>query len=400
MHSLTGPTTPFTHALEPTLPRSAYVSTDAFAAERERIFAREWVLVGREESVPSEGDYLDVDVLGESVLVVRGEGGVLRAFFNVCRHRGCALVLRNKHADLTACVPETGNAGKSIRCPYHSWTYALDGSLRVAPFLEEALIGRKQDFGLHRAGLETWGGFIFINLDPDTAQRRGHSLESQSGEFMRRLKNYPLAELRTGRRIVYDVAANWKVILENYNECYHCGGVHPELCKIVPAFRQGSGAALDWENGVPHREGAVTFTASGQTTRSPFPGLDENELVKHKGELIYPNLLVSAAMDHIAAFTIFPRDAGHTTVICDFLFHPSEMLKPEFDPSDAVDFWDVINRQDWAVCEGVQRGMNSRRFTHGYYAPMENASLDIRRYVAERVGAMGTVPEQSEPEPE
>ena len=374
------------HALEPTLPREAYVSAAGFQRERELIFAREWMLVGREESIPAEGDYLEVDVAGESLLVVRGEGGVLRAFFNVCRHRGCALVLKTDCEARAALAPATGHVGKAIRCPYHSWTYSLDGSLRTAPFIEAALAGRKHEFGLHRAGLETWGGFIFVNLDPEGAAARGHTLESQSGVFMRRLENYPLAELRTGHRIVYDVAANWKVILENYNECYHCGGVHPELCKLVPAFRQGSGAALDWENGVPHREGAVTFTESGQTARSPFPGLDANELVKHKGELIYPNFLISASMDHIAAFTVFPRDAGHTTVICDFLFHPSELSKPDFDPMDAVEFWDVINRQDWAVCEGVQRGMNSSRFTHGYYAPMENASLDIRRYVAERLG--------------
>jgi Rieske 2Fe-2S family protein len=372
--------------LEPTLPREAYVSPASFERERELIFAREWMLVGREESIPAEGDYLEVDVAGESLLVVRGEGGVLRAFFNVCRHRGCALVLKDKCEAHAAQAPATGHVGKAIRCPYHSWTYSLDGSLRTAPFIEAALAGRKHEFSLHRAGLETWGGFIFVNLDPEGAAERGHTLESQSGVFMHRLKNYPLAELRTGHRIVYDVAANWKVILENYNECYHCGGVHPELCKVVPAFRQGSGVALDWENGVPHREGAVTFTASGRTARGPFPGLDENELVKHKGELIYPNFLISASMDHIAAFTVFPRDAGHTTVICDFLFHPSEMSKADFDPMDAVEFWDVINRQDWAVCEGVQRGMSSRRFTRGYYAPMENASLDIRRYIAERLG--------------
>jgi len=385
--------------LEPTLPRAAYVSAAIFDCERERIFAHEWVLVGREESVRSEGDYLEVDVLGESVLIVRGEGGILRAFFNVCRHRGCTVVLKQACEDASAGVPVAGHIGKSIRCPYHSWTYALDGSLRSAPFVEPALAGRKQQFGLHPVGLEAWGGFIFVNLDPEGAQARGHTLQSQSGVFMQRLKNYPLADLRTGSRSVYEGARNWKLILENYNECYHCGGVHPELCKLVPAFRQSSGIALDWENGVPHREGAVTFTASGQTTRAPFPGLDENELVKHKGELIYPNLMISASMDHIAAFTIFPRDAGHSTVICDFLFHPSQMAEPGLDPADAVDFWDVINRQDWAGCEGVQRGMNSRRFSHGYYAPMERASLDIRHYIAERMGDLVDVPRPAAADP-
>jgi Rieske 2Fe-2S family protein len=382
---------PSAHPLEATLPRDAYVSASGFEAERERIFAREWVLVGREESVPATGDYLDVEVLGESVLVIRGDDGALRAFFNVCRHRGCALVLRAADANDDG-VPVAGCKGATIRCPYHSWVYGLDGALKSAPHLETALEGRKHEFGLHQAGLATWSGFIFVNLDPDGAKARNHTLQSQFGDAIRRLRNYPLADLRVAHRIVYQVAANWKVILENYNECYHCAGVHPELCKVVPAFRRNGGASLDWDEGVPHREGAVTFTFTGQTTRAPFPGLDANELVKHKGELIYPNFMISLSMDHVAAFTIFPRDAGNTTVVCDFLFHPSEIAKSGFDPMDAVEFWDITNRQDWAIVEGVQRGMNSRRFTHGYYAPMESASLDIRKYIAQRLGDVADVP--------
>ena len=373
--------------LEATLPRDAYVAASFFEAEREKIFAREWVLVGREESLPAIGDYLETDVLGESILIIRGDDGALRAFFNVCRHRGCALVLPGLCSSANDGVPSTGSKGKAIRCPYHSWVYGLDGALRSAPHLEAVLEGRKHELALHPAGLATWGGFIFVHLNPERANARDHTLETQFGDAILRLRNYPLAELKTGHRIVYQVAANWKVILENYNECYHCAGVHPELCQIVPAFRKNGGASLEWADGVPHRDGAVTFTASGQTTRAPFPGLDAGELVKHKGELIYPNMMISLSMDHVAAFTIFPRDAGHSTVICDFLFHPDEIAKPGFDPTDAVDFWDLINRQDWSVLEGVQKGMNSRRFGHGYYAPMESASQDIRQYIAARLAA-------------
>ena len=373
--------------LEPTLPRDAYVAPELFAAERERIFAREWVLVGRAESLPEAGDALDVSVLGEPIVIVRGEDGALRAFFNVCRHRGSTLT---KHAG--AVVPTPSHVGKAIRCPYHSWTYGLDGALRTAPYLEAAIGDRKAEFGLHPAGLETWGGFLFVHLDPDGARARGHTLRAQFGHAMDNLSNYPLADLRLGRRIVYDVRANWKVMLENYNECYHCGGVHPELCKVVPAFREHGGASLDWDEGVPHREGAVTFTFSGTTDRAPFPGLSALEKVRHKGELIYPNLLLSAAMDHVTAFMLLPIAPDRTMIACDFLFHPTEIAKPSFDPSDTVDFWDLINRQDWAVCEGVQRGMTSRRFTHGYYAPMESPSADIRRYVRERMGDLVRVP--------
>jgi Rieske 2Fe-2S family protein len=185
----------------------------------------------------------------------------------------------------------------------------------------------------------------------------------------------------------YEVQANWKVLLENYNECYHCGPVHPELCRLVPAFKQRGGSDLDWERGIPHREGAWTFTETGTTNRKPFEGLDEDERTRHKGELIYPNFMISLSADHVTAYTVWPRSPGRTRVVCDFLFHPSEIESSDFDPSDAVDFWDRVNRQDWAICENVQRGMQSRMFQHGYYAPMESASLDIRRYIKEKLAA-------------
>ncbi len=186
--------------------------------------------------------------------------------------------------------------------------------------------------------------------------------------------------------MTYHVDANWKTIVENYNECYHCGSVHPELCELVPAFKQDGARELDWDSGIPHRDGATTFTFSGTTTREPFPGLSEDERVRHKGELIYPNLMVSLSADHVVAFTLWPLDAGHTRIDCDFLFHPDEIAKPGFDPADAVDFWDLVNRQDWEICASVQKGMSSRAFSFGYYAPMEDLSLDIRRYLADTLG--------------
>ena len=371
-----------TNELERTLPRAAYQSPEVYAAELERIFAREWVLAARAESAPSPGDYLHLTVAGESLLLVRGADHRLRAFHNVCRHRGCELVLTGPGAAPAGTFP------RAIRCPYHSWTYSLEGDLRAAPHLEDQVADCREELALHQAGVAEWGGFVFVHLDPAGAAARGDTLLTQFGPAQERIKNYPLADLRVGRRLGYEVEANWKVILENYNECYHCAGVHPELCRVVPAFRERGGAALDWERGVPHREGAVTFTFSGQTTRAPFPGLDADELVRHKGELIYPNMMISLSMDHVAVFTLVPRSPDHTTVTTDFLFHPTEIAKPDFDPADAVDFWDLTNRQDWAICEGVQRGMRSRRFERGYYAPMESASLDIRRYLRARLDGL------------
>ncbi len=382
---------PFIDAdLEQSLPPSSYTSSEVFQQEKERIFFREWFCAGRAEQLPNPGDYATVDVLGESVLVVRDKEGALQAYYNVCRHRGCRLALNDaprpytmEHGDIPPGA--SGHFHNAIRCPYHSWTYSFDGRLRGAPFLRENERFDKANFGLHPVGIDTWGGFFFLNLSPEDAAARGYTLRAQLGPVPEDFRRYPLADLRVAHRIVYEVEANWKVVMENYNECYHCGTVHPELCDLVPAFKQQGGANLDWANGIPHRAGAVTFTFSGQTARAPFPGLSEEERVRHKGQLIYPNLLTSYSADHIAAFTLWPQAPDRTTIVCDFLFHPAEMVREDFNPSDAVEFWDIVNRQDWGICAGVQRGMGSRSYHVGYYAPMEDSSLDIRRYVTARL---------------
>ena len=367
--------------LELSLPRASFTSESEFSREREAILFADWFCVGRAEHLPAAGDYLAADIAGESVIVVRGDNGALSGFYNLCRHRGSRLVPTEDAEPSAAPGPRPGGRFPgTIRCPYHAWTYGLDGALRSAPFLPD-LRSHRTALSLHPVDVETWGGFVFARCEPGA----GPSLEAALGAVPGRVAAYQLAGLRTGARLRYEVAANWKVVLENYNECYHCGPVHPELCELVPDFAR-SGGDVDWEAGVPHRAGAYTFTATGTTTRLPFPGLSEIERTRHFGELVLPNLMISLSADHVAAFTVWPRAAGRTTIVCDFLFHPDEVAKPDFDPSDAVSFWDLVNRQDWLICERVQDGMTSRRFTAGYLAPMEEPSADVGRYVAARLG--------------
>jgi len=356
--------------MEETLPYRLYLDDGVFAAERERLFARQWFHVGREEDVPEPGDWSRVEVVGEQLILVRGDDGQLKGFANTCRHRGAELCPLDG--------PASGHAGRVLRCPYHHWTYGLDGRLRAAPHLGEPL----PEVELFAVGVAVWGGFVFACLRPDDAG----TLADQIGDADAHTANYPLASLRRGASLTYEVTANWKVIVENYNECYHCGPVHPELCDLVPVFRRAGGSDLPWDDGIPHRDGAWTFTASGTTTRAPFPSLSAEERVRHKGRLVYPNLLLSLSADHVAAFTLLPRSAGHTTVRCDFLFAPEEVAAPGFDPADAVDFWDLVNRQDWRIGESVQRGMGSFAAERGWFAPMEDDSADIGRWYR---GVMG-----------
>jgi Rieske 2Fe-2S family protein len=365
--------------LQPALPKRMYVDEAQWQRERDRVLHSSWFCAGRitDLGLDRPGRLCVLDVVGESILVTSDAAGGLHGAYNVCRHRGSQVV-----------PVDPANPGPSqcsvaaLRCPYHSWTYALSGRLLRAPHTDDLADFDPRAFSLEPVGVGTWGGFLFVHLTPSLAP----ALHDELSDFDSRLTRYPLAELVGGARFTYDVAANYKVIAENYNECYHCGPVHPELCRLVPAFA-GGGSDLDWGDGVPHREGAWTFTMSGSTNRRPFPGLDDNERSRHKGELVYPNLLLSLSADHVAALVLWPLSVHRTLVVCDLLFAPSEIESPDFDPDDAGVLWDLVNRQDWAICESVQRGMSSRAYRQGWFAPMEDQSADIRRWLLPRLNA-------------
>jgi Rieske 2Fe-2S family protein len=352
-----------------------YVDESSWRTEREAVIYGEWFCVGRRDDLRLDDKrrLAVVDVAGESILVTSDECSVLHASYNVCRHRGSQL-----HPVDAARVPTTSAcAASAIRCPYHSWTYGLDGRLLRAPHAD---VPEPELFRLSPVAVDTWGGFVFVHLTPEQAGSLADAVDGPA----RSLANYRLDGLVTGATLEYDVAANYKVLLENYNECYHCGPVHPELCRLVPAFG-GGGGGLDWAAGIPHRDGAWTFTTTGTTTRAPLPGLSEAERTRHKGDLVYPNLMLSASADHVAAFVLLPQAVDRTRVVCSLLFAPDEAVGSGFDPADARDLWDLVNRQDWAICESVQRGMSSRSYRHGWFAPMEDDSLDIRRWLLPRL---------------
>ena len=341
----------------PTLPGSDYHAPGVFAFEQDAVFARSWMCVGRAEQLAEPGDYLTADVAGESPIVLRGADGVLRAFANACRHRGTML------------LEGSGSVRSVIKCPYHAWTYALDGRLAGSPNVG-ADDGIDRDLvSLWPIRLEAWEGFVFLNLDGQ-APALGQVVATQP-DSPTELARYAVGDLRVGARREYDVRANWKIVVENYHECLHCPTVHPELVKIVPLYRSGEVEEEGQLLGNSMGHGLTSFTATGLSTLPTLPGLDEVDEHTFYGVYLFPNLILNYHSETVNAVTIAPVAADRTRVISEFLFRPETIAAGGFDPSEVVDFRDLVAHQDWRVCELAQRGVSSRFYTAGMYPRQE-----------------------------
>jgi phenylpropionate dioxygenase-like ring-hydroxylating dioxygenase large terminal subunit len=360
------------------LPRDAYTSQRVFAFEQERFFAGSWTCVGREGDLEGTGAQRAVRVGRAGGLLARGADGRARAFANTCRHRGHELLGVGEQT-----------TRRTVLCPYHAWTYDLDGALRVAPGFRDHGDFRPAEHGLVELPLESWHGFLFVNGSggaPPFAEHVGALDDLVAPYQPERL--VPLASHE------YDLACNWKVVLENYHECYHCPLIHPELCQVSPPA-SGDNFELDgaWVGGTMDlREHAATMSLDGHSDGVPIPGLDGERLrtVAYLG--LFPNLLLSLHPDYLMTHLVEPLGPELSHVVCTWYFPPEATERPGFDPSYAVEFWDRTNRQDWSACESVQRGMASPHFQPGPLAPAEDAVYHVvtmiaRAYLGERPSA-------------
>ncbi len=359
------------------LPPRVFHDPEVFAYEQEAWFARSWVCVGRQEDAADAGSYFLATIAGEGVIVVRGRDGRLRAFHNVCRHRGSLLV--------------TEPVGRQVRfqCPYHAWTYELDGRLLRAKHTDALIDFFVEEQGLLPVESQVWEGFVFVALQPD-----GTSLADQLADLPGHVARFGMTDLRRARGIEYEVGANWKVIAENYSECYHCPGVHPQLNRLTP-YDQGRNLESNgpWAGGWMELVGdADTMSTDGATHgRAPLPGLSAEDERRIHYFVLWPNLLLSLHPDYVMSHQVWPLDAERSRVMCQWLFHPETMARADFDPSDAVDFWDLTNRQDWRVCELQQQGTRSRAYVPGRYALMEDMVHAFDLMVADRYAEDGVV---------
>jgi Rieske 2Fe-2S family protein len=345
------------------LPPRAFTQPDVLAWELEHLFRRGWLGACHIDRLAGRGRFVMVELGGDSVLIVAGEAGPPRAFVNSCRHRGARI------------VDSPEGTVRRLQCPYHAWTYGFDGELRTAPFTEGLEDFDRACFGLEPVRLAVVEGLVLLDLSGEAPSPGEHV-----GELRDHLAHHRLGDLRRGARIVYEVEANWKLIAENYSECLHCPGVHPELNRLSH-FLSGeavTGPGL-WCGGSMKLSGDASTMArdGGRNQRPPIRGLTAEDLRSVYYYLLFPNVLVSLHPDYVMLHTLWPRAADRTEVVCEWYFERATMAADGFDPQDAVDFWDQVNREDWDVCALNQRGLRNRRASAGRYTTQEH---DVHRF--------------------
>ena len=359
-----------------TLPAHAYTDSSWFVTEMDRVFARMWIAACRADQLDRAGSFVRRDVAGASVLIVRGADGRVRAHHNVCRHRGTQL-----------CTEHAGVFQGSIQCPYHAWTYGLDGRLLAAPQMDEVDAFDRAAYPLRSVACDTWDGHVFINLSDSSLP-----LLQQLGDLPQRFVPWRMQDLRMRHRIEYDIATNWKLVVQNYNECLHCPVIHPLLNQMhhylaadnVPTTETYCGGAMGFKSGVE------TLSRDGKRRRDFLPGLSgrDRELVNYFA--IYPNFLLTLHPDYMMTITIWPQNCGRTKLIVEWHFHPDEMAKQDFVFDDAVEFWDRTNREDWAISEQSYRGISSRGYQPGPYSEREKQLWEFDQFILRQTGHRDT----------
>ncbi len=334
-----------------TLPADAYVSDEVFSWEVDNIFRSTWVCVGRGDELVGPGQIRAIDVAGEGVLLARDREGTLTAFSNVCRHRGHELAPEGDAID-----------ARLIRCAYHAWSYRFNGDLRAAPTFTQTPGFDMSDYPLIDIAVAEYLGFVWVDLS-GTAP----AIEEHFGNLVDLAEPYELERIRTGAVHSYVVDSNWKIIVENYNECYHCSSIHPELCEVTPpdSGRDHQPTGMWCGGTMVLKDHAVTMSLDGASKGVNFAAIDGDAAREVWYLTVMPNLLLSMHPDYVMTHRLTPLSTGQTHIECSWLFPPEAFGLDDFDPSYAVDFWDITNREDWTACESVMKGVRRRGYRPG-----------------------------------
>jgi Rieske 2Fe-2S family protein len=369
------------------LPAAWYYDPSQYARELDAIWYRDWVCVGRLETLASDGEYFVASIGKQKVIVTRVADGQVKAYYNTCRHRGSEL-----------CSETTGKFRNGrIICPYHVWTYSLQGKLLATPGRFETDDFKVDDYDLYGVHADTWGGFIFVNLaaEPDT------SLAEFLGADAEPVKNWPLADLRSIRQETLPVACNWKIFWENYNECYHCPKVHPELCKVMPDYKKAVFDACDLPGWQPKFEGdkglgsvgagAQTWSMDGKISLPLIEGPTEQEIATG---VIFGTFLSSMYVvvhpDYVRTVRVVPTGPENTDLVVDWLVSPEAENISDDDIERVCELARLVVQQDGDVCERNQRGLHSRPHQAGMLVPQEYELWRFHEYIREKLARATT----------
>ncbi|MGW5443769.1 aromatic ring-hydroxylating oxygenase subunit alpha [Streptomyces asiaticus] len=359
-----------------TLPGHWYTAPGVFRREQEHLFEAMWFCAVRGADLDRPGAFRTVQVGRESVLITRNRRGEARAFLNICRHRGARL-----------CTEESGTVRRSLQCPYHAWTYDLDGRLTAAPNLSKMPDVDRVERGLVPVRLREWLGYVWVCL----AEEPPSFEETVIGAVAERLgdtdsvERYGVAGLALGRRISYDVKANWKLIVENFMECYHCATIHPELTEVLPEFADGLAAQYFVGHGAEFAEEAQGFTVDGSEGFDRFAGIADEQDRRYYAITVRPQVFLNLVPDHVIMHRMFPLAPDRTLVECDWLYAP-EVVASDRDLSKSVELFHRVNTQDFDACERTQPAMDSRAYRDGgVLVPSEHHIGAFHRWVTDHV---------------
>ncbi len=319
-----------------TIPSEWYTDPRFHELDWEAVFTTTWQHVGDVQQLAQAGDHLVTEVAGNPIIVVRGKHGELRAFYNVCRHRGGPLALKDGHADM-------------LICKYHGWTYRLDGMLRGVPHFNRVELFDKQEYGLVPVQLAVWEGLVFVNLADHPKPVGTHF-----AGIRERIAPNRLEALRFIRRIDYDVRCNWKVYVDNYLEGYHVPSVHPELCRLY-----------DYEGYLTEVHDRYSLQVGPLTDeRNVYTAGGGEALYYH----IFPNFMLNVVPGRLQSNVVLPVAPDRCQVI--FRYYYDDVTSPAARERIEADigFSDQVQREDAEICERVHQGLASRAYDRGRFS--------------------------------
>jgi phenylpropionate dioxygenase-like ring-hydroxylating dioxygenase large terminal subunit len=368
-----------------------YTDQRIFDIEWEHIWKKYWLFAGTTADIPKPGDYFTYNLQNDSIIVIRGNRGEVHAHYNTCRHRGSLI-----------CIEDHGNAPKLI-CPYHQWVYDKDGSLLKARLMPDDF--DKSSYGLHPVHVQVVSGFIFISLSDDPP-----SLSQLIEDYTPFLDPYKIDKAKVAARKKYVLRTNWKLIAENFRECYHCGPAHPEYCNAVIGanLRESvdevlSERRIEWKNKglaiddvnfkddsfhfavrYPLRPGVMSYSLDGKAVSVPM-GDHKDFDAGVLGLVVYPNFWMDAVSDYMWTMRLTAISPSTTEIDLTWLVDNRAVEGVDYSVDRLVEFWKITGEQDWQLCENNFKGVESSHYQPGPYAPIESEVSKFVDWCIERL---------------